>query len=194
MFGTRLNSRANYRLQMLGKLFNDVLDEKIQKMNKKELSLTLELKEPEYISEIELKYSLQNRFFSRIYDLIIESTLSFQEGEETLITLNYKGFNKITGAYFDEKTGNEQGKRIAQKLNYPQILDKFLEFNFPRFDIRYSPTSKTWNIKATSIIGSTTWILIPPIFQTIKPTSKECLQILKLFELVAYVISTENKN
>ena len=35
------------------------------------------------------------------------------------------------------------------------------------------------------MIGSSTWILIPPIIQLIKPTEEECTKFIELFELIS---------
>lgn len=52
-------------------------------------------------------------------------------------------------------------------------------------NVEYSIQDKKWYVHTDSLIGSTTWNLIPPALQVIKPTEKECVRMFELFELIA---------
>ncbi len=190
-FAQSLDLRAEKRLQTVGDQFKTALGKDIAATRQSGLKLELALKNHATIHELELEYDLQNRFFSRIYDLTIKCTLPFEHGEETRITLKYGGFNSIKDAYFVDESGSAMGKKITAKLNNPRISKKFREFQFLGLNLEYHAAKKTWSIEATSIVGSSTWMFLPPLLHTIKPKPEECREIVRLFELLAFVVSTE---
>lgn len=190
-FAQSIDLRAEKRLQSVADQFKTALGTDITAARQTGLRLELALKNQDYIHELELEYDLQNRFFSRIYDLTIKCNLPFDYGEETRVTLKYRGFNSIKGAYFVDESGSAMGERIVAKLNSPRVLKKFIEFQFLGLNLEYHALKKTWSIEAKSIVGSSTWMFLPPLIHTIKPKPEECRRIVALFELLAFVVSTE---
>ena len=47
----------------------------------------------------------------------------------------------------------------------------------------------SWKISCESMIGSATWILVPPVVNLIKPSEGEYLRFVEFFELVADAVA-----
>ena len=46
-----------------------------------------------------------------------------------------------------------------------------------------------WRISCESIIGSATWLLIPPVLSMIAPKKEECIMLLELFEMLGDAVA-----
>jgi hypothetical protein len=132
-----------------------------------------------------MSYILRDRFFARSYDLIFEYEVPATYHEDMKFNLNYKGRTKIDGAEFIMIDGNQKAVHILRKLNNPLILKRLVKLELLDLNVEYSSQSEKWYIRIDSLIGSATWNLIPPVLQAIKPTEKECVLIIELFELIA---------
>ena len=51
-------------------------------------------------------------------------------------------------------------------------------------ELRHNDEQDYWRISCESMIGSATWILIPPVMSMITPKPHECMRFLELFELI----------
>ena len=64
----------------------------------------------------------------------------------------------------------------AQRLDALDIME---------LELRHAEGQDSWTISCESLIGSATWVLLPPVFSMITPKKSECIQFVELFELLA---------
>ncbi len=138
-----------------------------------------------HLKELKMSYILKDRLFARSYDLVIEYEVPAIFNEQLKFGLRYLGRNKINGAKFVVLLGNQDVGPILEKLNNPLIHDRLVKLDLIDLNVEYSPQEKKWYVLTDSLIGSSTWNLIPPALQVIKPTEKECVMMIELFELIA---------
>ncbi len=194
-----LDRRAESRLSMISKIYESGLTGQVEKRSHNKLNAVLSFKDNKYLKEIDLYYTMQNRFFNRNYDLHLEATFpgpTKYEGEDisdTEIELNYIGTLHVKEVVFELKKGDSFGENVLKLLNHNEIRSAFLTLDLPSFKLHYDKYSKdenNWSIKATSLIGSTTWLFMPPIYHTIKPKPEECKLLIDLFTLTARAVNT----
>lgn len=187
----RLNIRADFKLKRIIDIFLMSIQGKYKKVTSIEedfMTYTIKLQEKHYLKYLSFRYSIQNRFFSRVYDLIIETHIPDIVEDTVVFGIKYNGVTSIKNAVFVMKQGSEKYAGYLNNLNIRLITKRLVNLNFLDFEIIYNVQNKCWDIKATSIIGSTSWMLFPPIFKTVEPKKDECLRILELFELIASVL------
>lgn len=83
--------------------------------------------------------------------------------------------------------------QYIDRLSNPLILDRLQSLDIMEMELMYRRDWKSWRISCESIIGSATWILIPPVLSMITPKIEECIKFLELYELLGDAI-VNNKN
>jgi hypothetical protein len=191
-----LNRKANAKLNYVASIFSDALNKHWEVIEDGFLYKRIALRELPYIDELKMSYYLQNRFFARTYDLRFEFRIPFLREEDAKFELSYTGITQISGAKFNLSVGGKDDLDLLIRLNSEMITDRLVKLDFLDFKIAFSVKDKGWVVSADSIIGSATWNLLPPMFQVIKPTFKECIQMIELFQLImeALINSKELEN
>ncbi|MFZ5632791.1 MAG: DUF3156 family protein [Bacillota bacterium] len=139
--------------------------------------------------DIICRYKIQNKVMGRVYDFILETKLKNFYDEEIDIELKYNGFFNIKGAYFSVKKGSVTAKNLVQKLNTNKhLLDNIVKLKFQQFFIKSDSKTGVINITGNTLIGSTVWFLIPPVFYTIRPTSEESQLITELYKNITSIL------
>jgi len=188
-----LNRKANAKLNYVSGVFEEALKGHWEVIEDGFLYKKIELKDLRYIKELKISYFLQNRFFARTYDLRFSIEIPSIRHEEAKFELAYAGAMKISGARFNLSSGGTEDLELLKRLNNNFITDRLLKLDFLDFKITYSIKDQKWFMSADSIIGSATWNLLPPMFQVIKPTFKECIMMIELFQLITDAIVNDIK-
>jgi hypothetical protein len=188
-----LNRKANAKLNYISGVFEEALKGHWEVIEDGFLFKKIGLRDLRYINELKIRYFLQNRFFARTYDLRFEFEIPSKREEEAKFELAYSGKMKISGAKFNLSSGGAEDLELLKRLNNNLINDRLLKLDFLDFKIVYSSSKQKWFISADSIIGSATWNLLPPMFQVIKPTFKECIMMIELFQLITDAIVNDIK-
>lgn len=149
------------------------------------LNKTISLNDLYYLKEMRMSYILKDRLFSRSYDLLFEYEVPANYNEVMKFELRYLGKTRIKGAQFETMNGISEATPILEKLNNPLIVSRLVKLDLMDLKLDYSPEEKKWYVCTNSLIGSTTWNLIPPALQVITPTEEECVLMIELFELIA---------
>lgn len=144
-----------------------------------------------YFDNVRLVYNWENRFFSVNYNLQMINYMDVNDR-----------FEEIGSCRFDMQFGmiwhnndrfvckDWQGDDIElrnqylERLNNPLILDRIHLLDVYGVTIIYEPERRRFCISMESMIGSGTWILIPPIMQLVTPRSDECIRFMELYELL----------
>ena len=84
----------------------------------------------------------------------------------------------------ESRCDEEAVGRLLSELNHPLILERVELLDMNKVSLSYNRFSQSWTLEYKSIIGSTNWILIPPVMQLIKYKPEEVVRTLEFFELV----------
>ena len=79
-----------------------------------------------------------------------------------------------------------------EMLNNKLIIDRIVALDMTNVQLTYDPGTTEWSVSFRTLIGSTTWILIPPVTSLIKPKPEECAKVLEFLELVADAVTNDS--
>ncbi len=187
-YNDRLKRRAESRLKRVGDVFADSLAGKIVEWTDAPMAFGITFDDTVNIPWIQCTYAEQNRFLSRSYDFVCRTELPSSGETEIDIELKYDGLMQITDCRFEARSGHEAARLLLEQLNRRGARDIVREIDFLSMTLAYSPEQQCWRIESRTMIGSSTWAILPPAFQTITPSREECHALLDTFDLIAYTI------
>lgn len=183
-----MNKKADKKLSDLADFIQDTIPNTCHQTEKGFLYRKLDVVGKAPLSFMSLVYSVENRFAAASYNLFLQTRIQKEEGEAYSFKLQYEGMMRIQKAAFcstADKALDERGQRVLKALNASIILDKIKELNLPNVFVFYKQSEGCWQIVVQSMIGSSTWILIPPVMQLIMPTKSEIYPIVELMQLLS---------
>lgn len=187
-----VNRRADQGFNAVIDLFSSVLGERCVGVEKELLQKKLRFDGFRYITELDLRYIVENRLWERSFNLELSSDIpvtdAFAEIGDCLFEAVAKGGLGIKSLTWRCVRGNlDDGEqaRYLERLSIPLITARIKALDLSHIKLEHREGSGTWRLTCQSMIGSTTWVLIPPILQTIKPRPDEVAQLLEFLELAA---------
>ncbi len=152
-----------------------------------------------YLDSVKLIYNWENRFMAVNYNLQIVSVIPtdktyFEETGDCKFSLEctQKGLRGKRNYIWKNKQWNGGSKKLAayqKRLGNSLILDRLNALDIMEMEIEHHGGSDCWTISCESIIGSATWLLIPPVLSMITPKKEECVKLMELFELLADAVA-----
>jgi len=153
------------------------------------LSRTLTFKGFNYLDNLKLIYNWENRFFSVNYNLQLVSEIPTNDKFEEIGDCHFEVVFKARGSKWEcrewsDRENNAMKDQYIKRLSNPLIMNRLRDLDIVDFEIRHEKGSDTFTISCESMIGSATWIFIPPVTNLITPTPAECIKFYELFELL----------
>ena len=143
---------------------------------------------------LQLVYNWENRFTAVNYNLQLVSSIPttpsrFEETHDCLLTLkcNQRGLKGERAYSWEAKQWGADDamlKAYQERLTNPLITQRLDALDVFEMELRHNDDQDYWRISCESMIGSATWILIPPVMSMITPKPHECMRFLELFELI----------
>ena len=143
---------------------------------------------------LQLVYNWENRFTAVNYNLQLVSAIRttpsrFEETHDCLLTLkcNQRGLKGERAYSWEAKQWGADDamlKAYQERLTNPLITQRLDSLDVFEMELRHNDDQDYWRISCESMIGSATWILIPPVMSMITPKPHECMRFLELFELI----------
>ena len=143
---------------------------------------------------LQLVYNWENRFTAVNYNLQLVSAIPttpsrFEETHDCLLTLkcNQRGLKGERAYSWEAKQWGADDamlKAYQERLTNPLITQRLDSLDVFEMELRHNDDQDYWRISCESMIGSATWILIPPVASMITPKPHECMRFLELFELI----------
>ena len=143
---------------------------------------------------LQLVYNWENRFTAVNYNLQLVSAIPttpsrFKETHDCLLTLkcNQRGLKGERAYSWEAKQWGADDamlKAYQERLTNPLITQRLDSLDVFEMELRHNDEQDYWRISCESMIGSATWILIPPVMSMITPKPHECMRFLELFELI----------
>lgn len=195
-----INRRADNGFNAVIDLFAEVLGDRCIGIEKDLLRKKLLFDGFHYVKELDLKYVVENRLWERSFNLIMKSEIptneSFREVGDCRFEINSKGVfgtKSLTWNCVKGSLSEQEESRYLERLNHRLIIDRVKALDLTHLCLEHYSGSDEWNITCQSMIGSTTWVLIPPIFQTIKPKPYEIVKFMEFLELTADAVVNNAK-
>jgi hypothetical protein len=188
-----ITRKADVKLNHLADIMTKALGTHCEGGPRRFLDKTLTLGGLKFIDALNMRYRMENRFFAIIYDLLLEVSVPAKPGrapkEHVALEARLKGKMFVSDAAFVAVSFSEHDAEYVDEvlglLNNDLIRDRILALDLADIAVSFDPATSAWTVRCRSIIGSTTWNLIPPITQFIKPKEDECIRLVEFFELVA---------
>lgn len=191
--------RAEIKLSTLADIFKLAAGERWQETRKGTLQRTLRLSGFRYLDALQLVYNWENRFMAVNYNLQMASLIHtegtpFEEVGDCAFSLRctqrgLKGERTYTWNCGQWSAEDETLAAYQERLSNPLITKRLDALDIFEMEIRHQKGSDQWSVSCESLIGSATWILIPPLLTMIVPKKEECIQFMELFELVADAVA-----
>jgi len=153
----------------------------------------------QYLDSLKLLYNWENRFLSVNYNLQMVSIIPadsarFEETKDCMFSLKctqsgLKGKRNYSWNCKQWKGDSAKLAAYQERLSNPLIIERLNTLDIMEMEIRHEDGSGHWQISCESLIGSATWMLIPPVLSMITPKKEECIKFLELFELLADAVA-----
>jgi len=198
-----LNKKADRKLKYVADNFETVIGERHTQTVQGDLSRQIHCEGFKHLDNLTLDYlNYENRLWAFAYNLNLKSSLDVsgdgnQETEDCRFVVQSKGRLKISQARWVDggsRCSDEKVEAYLKRLNHKLILDRIQVLDMSKIQVAYSAKTQKWTVSYKSIIGSTNWIMIPPVLQLIKYTPEEMVRTLEFFELVFDAVTNPNKN
>ena len=198
-----LNKRAEKKLNFVVQGFEAAMGDKHTQTNHKNLSYDIQCDGFKHLKHLTLDYhGYENRLWAFAYNLNLKSTMDVSvnknaETEDCKFVIQSKGKIRITAPKWVDGGSHCQGEKAdayLKRLSHKLIMDRIIALDMMKVQVSFSAKTHQWTVKYQSIIGSTNWILIPPVLQLIKYKPEEVVRTLEFFELVLDAVSDPNKN
>lgn len=190
-----LNRKADRKLEYVANLYGMAMGDKLITTKSKILDKTLYCEGFRFMKYLNLNYTYENRFWAISYNLNYKTTIDLSDSPKEIAYCKFvvktKGKMGIEDAQWldgGSKCKEEEKELYLNELNNKLIIDRIVELDMTNIEVIFHPNLSQWTICARTLIGSTTWILIPPVLNLIKPKPVECVKMLEFFELVANAV------
>jgi len=186
--------KAETKLSALATFFRDAADERWERTEISTLQRKLIFSGFHYLKSLQLIYNWENRFASVNYNLQMMSAIPitpslFEETNNCHLVLKctqrgLKGERAYTWNVWQWGADDTMLAEYQERLANPLITQRLDALDIFEMELRHNEGQDYWSISCESLIGSATWILIPPVTSMITPKKEECIKFLELFELI----------
>jgi len=180
--------KVETKLSVLADTFKESAGSYCTGVDRGVLTRSLKFEGFQYLDNLKLVYNWENRFLSVNYNLEFVSEIftndKFEETGNCIFELIFKmkGSKWVCRQWTDKENGMENA--YLERLNNPLIMERVKALDIFSLEIKHQKNKGSFTISCESMIGSATWILIPPITNLIKPKPEECVKFFELFELL----------
>lgn len=183
-----INKKANAKLDYVVNKYELAVGSYVSNTGSKFLARSIDFADLRFLEKMNLKYKVEHRLWAISYDLIYSTAFEDKLGAGPNVNCTFdvelKGKIRIKDAKFKTESTDERVLDILKHLNKPLIIERISSMDLTNFKISYRFDTRLWQVSFRSLIGSTTWTLIPPMTYLVKPKEEECIKIIELFELI----------
>ena len=186
--------KVETKISALANFFRDAADEHWERTEIGTLQRKLVFSGFHYLKYLQLIYNWENRFTAVNYNLQMVSAIPttpdrFEETHDCLLTLKctQRKLKGERGYTWEAKQWGADDTMLAEyqeRLANPLITQRLDALDIFEMELRHVEGQDYWRISCESMIGSATWMLIPPVTSMITPKKEECIKFLELFELI----------
>ena len=195
--------KAENKLSALANFFREAAGERWVKTEAGILQRKLFLSGFRYLEYLQLVYNWENRFLSVNYNLQLVSAIPttpsrFEETHDCVLTLKctQRGLKGERVYFWNAKQWGADDamlEKYRERLANPLITQRLDALDIFEMELRHNDDQDYWRISCESMIGSATWILIPPVTSMITPKPHECMRFLELFELIGDALANNKE-
>ena len=131
------------------------------------------------VSHVCLAYRVNSMMFATLFDFVLCFSFPGKGDEDAELLFRHDTF------CFERR-----GFSFRKLQGFPNELAiaRIEELGVTDIRARYLADNKMWYVDMTSLVGSSTWNLLPPILQLIEPRLTECVRMIELIRIIAAVL------
>lgn len=189
----RINRKADIKLNAVVEGFKKTLGDRCVEVKDDLLRKTIVCTGFKNLTSFELNYrAYENRFWAFSYNLDVTAKIDvsdrdYMETGHCLFKAKTKGkmaINDVEWLSARNECSEEEDDIYLKKLNHQLIRNRMVSLDMTSASIEYDPEKMVWTTKFRTMIGSTTWMLIPPLTQLVMPKPEEFAQMVEYMDLV----------
>ena len=188
----KMNKKADRKLEAVTDMFCQVLPDNCEVVEGDMLYRRLHIKDLAPLDDMMLVYDVENRFAAISYNLLIQSVVRAKEERYYSFEIRLDGVIKTRSVRFESACADRQPdlreRQMLELLNEPIVLGKIQQLGLLGVSIRYQMEYGRWLISVRSMVGSSTWILMPPVMQVIMPVRQEIYQFVELMRMLTSIV------
>lgn len=188
----KMNKKADRKLEAVVDMFCQVLPDNCEALDGDMLYRKLHINGLAPLEDVMLVYDVENRFAAISYNLLIQSVVRANEKRYYSFELKLDGMVRTRSMKFESACADRQPdmreRQILELLNAPIVIGKIQQLGLLGVSIRYQMDYGRWLISVRSMVGSATWILMPPMMQVIMPVKQEIYQFMELMRMLTSII------
>lgn len=188
----KMNKKADRKLEVVADMFCQVLPDNCEVLDGDMLYRKLRINGLAPLEDVLLVYDVENRFAAISYNLLIQSVVRANEKRYYSFELKLDGMVMTRSMRFESACADRQPdkreRQILELLNEPIVIGKIQQLGLLGVGIRYQMDYGRWLISLRSMVGSATWILMPPVMQVIMPVRQEIYQFIELMRMLTSIL------
>ena len=186
-----INKKADRKLDHVADIYCTIINDRLTGRKSNLLNKKLFFEGFHYINHLDLSYVYENRLWAFSYNLNCKTAIEVPEDYKSKpcrFIVKNKGKMSIDDAAWHDngsQCSQQEIKHYLEMLNNRLIIDRIVSLDMTNVEVIYDPLSLNWKINCRTLIGSATWVLIPPVMSLITPTLQESAKMLEFLDLVA---------
>lgn len=188
----KMNKKADKKLEAVADMFCQVLPDNCEVAEDDVLYRRLHINGLAPLENMMLVYDVENRFAAISYNMLVQAVVKAKEKRYYGFELKMDGGLKAGAVRFEAEVSDrkmdDRESQILKLLNEPVVLGKIKQLGLLDVSIRYQQEYGRWLISVRSMVGSATWILMPPVMQVIMPVRQEIYQFVELMRMLTSIV------
>lgn len=188
----KMNKKADKKLETVADMFCQVLPDNCEVAEDDVLYRKLHINGLAPLENMMLVYDVENRFAAISYNMLVQAVVKAKEKRYYGFELKMDGGLKAGAVRFEAEVSDrkmdDRERQILKLLNEPVVLGKIKQLGLLDVSIRYQQEYGRWLISVRSMVGSATWILMPPVMQVIMPVRQEIYQFVELMRMLTSIV------
>lgn len=132
------------------------------------------------LRKVTLRYEIRSKLFATLFDLVYAFETPGSLGDDAVVSLCRDG---------EGFSGEGDVEAIAEALSNALVLDRVRELGVTEVEACFSVESQLWHVRMKGLVGSSTWNLLPPVLQLIKPSCEDCIKSAEILRMLASACS-----
>jgi hypothetical protein len=172
----QIDRRADKRLDGVAQYFCDVLGGELTK--EEPLHKEIRIDGRPALRDLTLSYDVENRFAAVSYDLVLSTQMDCVTDETMRFALKNRRFEGVVAS------DSPECRTVLERLNTKEVLGRIKDLNYADVIVHHNAEESCCTIKLKGILGGSTWMLIPPLMETIRFDEEEVRKTAELVELM----------
>ncbi|GEM_PF-6582762 len=201
----RLNNKAKIKLNEVVDGFEKIYGDNFNLISSGVCTSEFEISGKQYDVPVKCYYDMKNMILGRNYDLMLSCTVDIDdlvdqmdidapEMDSFVVNSKFSGKLRAMDVKFGRNKGDDFALEFAEAISIPLITRTIKRLGLINVRVEYNQYSRQLTMTLHSMRGSSTWCLIPPIFQLIQLKEEDCIDIINLFQMLMHGICKTAKH